>query len=129
MKKILFAAFLLCFSASILAQDKKKEEEVMTKNKGTYVVNTTTLCDTRGFKSTTPLMVTIKKNKIEKIEALPNMETPRFFNRLLKEMFPKYEGIAIKDAESVDCVTGATMSSKAVKDHVKAAVEYYKKNK
>jgi len=127
--KTLFVILMLSFSLCSMAQDQKKEEEVMTKSKGVYVVNTTTLCNTRGFKGTTPLKVTIKKNKILKIEALRNMETPRFFKRLLEEMFPKYEELEMKDAENVDCVTGATMSSKAVKDNVKAAIEYYKEHK
>lgn len=42
---------------------------------GTYVVNTTTLCqNVKGFKGATPLEVFIKNNKVVKVEALPNHE-------------------------------------------------------
>ena len=44
---------------------------------GTYVVNTTTLCqNVKGFKGATPLEVFIKNNKVVKVEALPNHEGP-----------------------------------------------------
>lgn len=35
----------------------------MTKKGKTYTVNTTTLCNARGFKGTTPLLVTFKGGK------------------------------------------------------------------
>lgn len=127
--KGIITALLLMASMTITAQEKKKEEPVMTKNKKEYVVNTTTLCNTRGFKGTTPLMVTFNKKKIVKIEALPNIETPRFFQRVVQEMFPKFNDLEMDKSKDVDCVTGATMSSKAVKDHVAAAIKYYNENK
>ena len=36
----------------------------MTKKGKTYTVNTTTLCNARGFKGTTPLLVTFKGGKM-----------------------------------------------------------------
>jgi electron transport complex protein RnfG len=72
MKK-LFILCLLSIATAALAQEKKQEEPVMTKEKGgVYIINTTTLCDTKGYKSPTPLKVTVKKDKIESIETLPN---------------------------------------------------------
>lgn len=128
MRKVIFTLALIGVTTGVFAQNKKKEV-VMEKNKGVYVVNTTSLCNTVGYVGTTPLKVTIKKDKIEKIEALQNQETPRYFARIQKVMFPKYAGLAIKDIESVDGVTGATMTSDAVKANVKSACEYYKANK
>lgn len=128
-RRIALMACVMTTATTALAQQAQAQEPVMTKAKGTYVINTTTLCNTRGFKGETPLKVTIKKNKVVSVEALSNQETPRFFDRLLKEMFPKYENVSFADADKVDIVTGATRSSKAVKDNVKAAVEYYQKNK
>jgi len=116
-------------SLSVMAQEQGKKEEVMTKSKGTYVINTTTLCNTPGFKSTTPLLVTIKKNVIVKVEALANMETPKFFKRVVDTMLPKYTDLKFEEYEKVDCVSGATMSSNSVRAHMKEAYEYYKKNK
>ena len=44
-------------------------DEVITKDSGKTVVNTTTLTtNVRGFKGTTPVKIYISKNKIVKIE-------------------------------------------------------------
>ena len=126
----LFILCMLSIATAALAQEKKKEEPVMTKEKGgVYIINTTTLCDTKGYKSPTPLKVTIKKDKIESVEALPNMETPKYFRRINEELLPKFAGLKLEECEKVDALTGATMSSNAVKANLKAAQEYYKANK
>ena len=127
----LFILCLLSIATAAIAQEKqeKKEEPVMTKDKGVYVINTTTLCNTKGYKSPTPLKVTVKKDKIESVEALPNMETPKYFRRINEELLPKFAGLKLEECEKVDALTGATMSSNAVKANLKAAQEYYKANK
>lgn len=128
-KQILtFAALAIINATAIFAADNDK---VMQKlNDGTYVVNTTTLAaDVRGFKGATPLEVHIKKDKIVKVVALKNKETPRYFSRVEKEMLPKYGKRKISKASEVDGVTGATFSSRAVKANVEAALKYYKANK
>ncbi|MDD7272486.1 MAG: FMN-binding protein [Prevotella sp.] len=128
-KQILtFAALAIINATAIFAADNDK---VMQKlSDGTYVVNTTTLAaDVRGFKGATPLEVHIKKDKIVKVAALKNKETPRYFSRVEKEMLPKYGKRKISKASEVDGVTGATFSSRAVKANVEAALKYYKANK
>ena len=81
--------------------------------------------------STTPLKIYIKKNKVEKIEALKNQETPKYFARVKKQMLNKWDGMKVKDAlnQKVDGVTGATFSSDAVKENVRLGLEYYQKHK
>ncbi|UKK51587.1 FMN-binding protein [Prevotella sp. E13-17] len=109
-----------------------KPDEVMTKQDGMYVVNTTTLGKkVTGYVGATPLKVYIQKNKVVKIEALKNQETPKFFAKVKREMLGKWNGMKVNDAlnAKVDGVTGATFSSEAVKDNVRLALEYYKKNK
>ena len=109
-----------------------QQPQVMTKQAdGTYVVNTTTICKTTGYKGRTPLEVSIKNNQVVKVVALKNQETPKYFGMVKKELLPKYEGMKVgKVAKSkVDAVTGATYSSQAVSANVKAAVEYYKKHR
>ena len=99
---------------------------------GTFVVNTTTLGKgVKGYKSATPLKIYIKKDKIQKIEALPNKETPNFFKKVDNAILPKWNGKSVKAAlkMKVDAVTGATLSSNAVKENVKLGLEYYQKNK
>ena len=83
----------------------------------------------RGYHGATPLEVYIKKNKVVKVVALPNKETPKVFARVKSGMLPKYAGKKTSAVSSVDGVTGATYSSKAVKANVEAAVKYYKAHK
>ncbi len=117
---------------AVLLMSMAKGDGVITKEKGVYVINTTTLAkDVRGYRGTTPLKIYVKKNKIQKIEALKNRETPDYFEEVEAVMFPKYQGLTVKKALSapVDGVTGATLSSKAVRENVKRGLEYYLKEK
>ena len=127
MKKILLTALLLAAFSFADAQDVMKKEK-----DGTYVVNTTTLAkDVEGYNGTTPVEVYIKKNKIVKVVPLKSQEGPKYVAKVKKGMLPKYEGMNVKKGTvaDVDGVTGATFTSDAIKENVKRAVAYYKKNK
>ena len=107
-------------------------DEVITKDKGQTVVNTSSLTtDVSGYMSNTPLKIYISGNKIQKIEALPNKETPKYFFKVKKQLLNKWDGMTVNKAlkAQVDGVTGATMSSDAVKTNVKRGLEYFKKHK
>ena len=111
-----------------------QQDKVMYKQAdGTYVVNTTSLCsNVKGFKGATPVEVYIKNNKVIKVEALPNREGAKFYDKVKQGLFPKFNGMKLSKAakaESLDGVTGATYTSRAVKENIAAAVAYYKKNK
>ena len=117
--------------AAVMLQSAKPDE-VITKEDGMTVVNTTTLSkDVIGYMDATPLKIYIKKDKIEKVEALKNQETPKYFLRVRKQMLDKWNGMKVNDAlkANVDGVTGATMSSDAVKENIRLGLEYYKKHK
>lgn len=64
-------AMILTVAATAGLNAAQKDDNVMTKMAdGSYVVNTTTLAkDVKGYRSTTPLKITIKKDKVEKVEA------------------------------------------------------------
>ena len=107
-------------------------DENMTKKDGVYIVNTTKLgADVQGYNGPTPLNIYIKDDKIQKVEALPNDETPGFFQRVQNELLSKWNGMDVKKAATaeIDAVTGATYSSNAVKENVKIGVKYYQKHK
>ena len=130
MKQLILICAMMMASCALMAQEKA--EPVMTKEKGgTYVIRTETICDALGYKKLgkVPLVVTVKKDKIVSVEALPNKETPKYFLRVVNEMLAKYADLKFADYTTVDGVTGATFSSVAVKENMKAAYEYYKKNK
>lgn len=104
---------------------------IMYKEGKATVINTTLLGkDVRGFKGRTPLKVYIENDKVVKIEALKNQETPKFFARA-KALLTQYEGKNTNKAAKlkVDAVSGATYSSKALKQNVELALKYYKKHK
>ncbi|MBQ9363105.1 MAG: FMN-binding protein [Bacteroidaceae bacterium] len=108
------------------------DPEVITKENGMTVINTATLGrEVIGYVGATPLKIYIKKNKVEKIEALKNQETPKYMARIKQELLDKWNGKKVADAAQaeVDGVTGATLTSNAVKQNVKLGLEYYLKNK
>ena len=116
----------------LLSSANKKDDKVMVKENGAYVINTTELGKgVDGYVGPTPLKVYIRKNKIEKIEFLQNQETPKYWNACKKHLQNKWDGMKVSDAKTaeVDGRTGATFSSDAVKKNVKLALEYYEKNK
>lgn len=132
MKKSIFGALALLALTVTLVSAGQKDDEIMTKENGMYVVNTTTLGkDVQGYVSTTPVKVYIKKNKVEKVEFLKNQETPKYMARVKKALLNKWDGLKVKDAaeQKVDGVTGATFSSDAIIKNVQLALEYYQKHK
>ncbi len=124
----LFAAFAMTLAVSA--------DNVMKKNAdGTYVINTTTLCQAKGYKSTTPMEVHIKKGKVVKVVSLPNKESKGYYAKVEKNLVSKFAGSKVSKAKKlatqakVDGCTGATYSTKAVQQNVKAALDYYQKHK
>lgn len=131
MKKQVLAFAVVALTTAGFAFAAVGDDNVMRKQAdGTYVVNTTTLAaNVRGYKGATPLEVHIKKNKVVKVVALKNNETPQYFAQVTSKMLPNFSDKSISKVGSVDAVSGATISSKAVKANVEAAVKYYKAHK
>lgn len=124
-------AVLLLLAATLQSAAPQKDN-VMTKENGMYVVNTTTLGkNVTGYVSSTPVKIYIKKDKIVKVEALKNEETPKYMARVKKNLLNKWDGMKVKDAQKmeVDGVTGATFTSDAIKENIKLGLDYYKKHK
>ena len=99
-------------------------DEIMTRKGNTTIVNTTQLgTQVRGFKGATPVLIHIEKNKVVKVEALPNRETPKFFARA-KAVLQQFEGLTVAKAQKaeVDGVSGATFSSGGIIEAVRAAL-------
>lgn len=112
------------------------EDKVMTKTSdGEHKVNTTTLCEAKGFRGSTPLEVYIKNDKVVKVVTLPNQESPNYFEKVKKYLFPLFEGVKISEgkriAESMppDGCTGATYSTRAAQKNIQAALQYYETHK
>ena len=79
-----------------------KADDTMTKENGMTVINTTTLGkDVQGFLGATPLKIYIQKNKVVKIEAMKNQETPKYFLKVKKNLLDKWNGVKVKDAKKM----------------------------
>lgn len=123
---------LSMIAMALTMQSFVADDNVMTKEDGMYVINTTSLgSDIEGYNGPTPLKIYIKKNKVERIEFLKSMETPKYYAKVKKALMDKWNGLKVKDAkmQQVDIVTGATYSSEAVIKNVQVGLEYYQNNK
>lgn len=123
--------FLSLFIVSVVAM----ADDVMTKKGDTIVVNTTTLCDAKGYKGTTPVEVYFLKGRIVKIVPLKNMESKNFFKRVVSGYLPQFKNLKVAKAkklasqDAVDGVTGATFSAKALQSNIFCAIKYYEGKK
>lgn len=120
-------------SVCVSAYASARKSKIMSRgSNGAYVVNTESLAkDVRGFGGQTPLKIYIKDDRIERVEALPNNETPGIFASVRSKLLGKWKGMAVKKAAEggVDGVSGATYSSKAVRENVRRGAKYYIDNK
>lgn len=126
----MLATVLAAICVALLISAAQPDQPI-TKEGKTTVVNTQQIGkDVRGFRGATPVKIYIEGNKISKVEALPNHETPKYFVKA-KALLKQYEGMTVSKAAKakVDGVTGATFSSDALKQNVKLGLKYYKKNK
>ena len=126
MKKIVFII------AALALMSMTQGDSIITRNGQTTIINTTALPEyVDGYSGLTPLKIHIENNRIVKIEALHNGETPKFFAKVKQNLLNKWNGMSVNKAmkAKVDGATGATYSSNAVKENVRRGLEYYKKNK
>ena len=93
---------------------------------GTEVIHSAPLYKKAGYAGPVPIDIYVKDGKISDIKALPNAETPTFFNRA-STLFSEWKGLSPKEAADlkVDAVSGATYSSAAIIGGVDAALDHY----
>ena len=93
----------------------------------TLVVNTTELCkEVIGYNGPTPLKISVVNGVVVSVEALPNTETPRFFDRVVASgLLNAVVGKKVSEAVEMplDAVTGATFSSEAVIQNLRAGLK------
>lgn len=134
MKKNQIKALSICslIAVSLTLLSAGTNDDTITKENDMFVVNTTTIGkNIEGYNGPTPLKIYIKKNKVVKIEALKNAETPKYYAKVKKALLEKWNGLKVKEASQlkVDAVTGATYSSEAVMKNVRLGLEYYQSHK
>ena len=128
MKKALLLAALAALLVSMgLVSSACGSRSAKKAPADTLVVNTTDLCkDVVGYNGPTPLKITIVDNVVASVEALPNVETPRFFDLvraggLLDAVVGKTPAEAAE--MPLDAVSGATFSSNAVIANLRAGLK------
>lgn len=133
-QSLTFTALLFCtvvFSSFSYAIEQKPQADknVMFRGaKDTVIVLTEKIADdVVGYEDVTPLKIFILKDRIVKIEALPNLETPQYFRLVKMEHFPKFIGMNIRKTSpsSIDTVSGASWTADAVTENINRGVEYY----
>jgi len=123
---------VLVVIASVALMSATVSDQVMSKEKGMTVVNTTTIAsDVEGYNGPVPVKIYIKKNKVQYIEVLKNTETPKYMAKVKKSLLNAWDGLTVKEArkKEVDAVTGATFTSEALKENVNRGLDYYKSHK
>ena len=126
MKRLL--GMLAVAAMGLLSMSQTPDEPIISQEKGSTVINTTALAsDIEGYVATTPVKIYVKKGRVERIEALENEETPKYFNMVEVKLLQHWNGMPVKKAETakVDVVTGATVSSEAIIENVRRGLSYY----
>ena len=120
----------------LLAAITIQADNVMKRHAdGTCTVRTNTICKARGYRKGTPVEVYFKNGKVMKVVALKNEETVPYFSRVKQFLLPLYHNLMISKAKKlaerteIDGCTGTTFSTKTIQKNVKAAIDYYEKNK
>ena len=129
---MIFKRAIIIIVGVLALQGFTTNDDTMIKENGVYIINTTTIGkNIEGYNGPTPLKVYIKNNKVEKIEFLKNVESPKYYAKVKKELQDKWNGLKVKNAKTlqVDAVTGATYSSTAVIQNVQLAIDYYQSHK
>ena len=126
---VIVVVVIACVWSVMTIKGDSYSDGVMTVKGKTYEINTSSICDAKGFRGKTPLIVTIRSGVITKVTALPNDETPSYFDQVAKKMINGLSGLKVTEIEKVDGISGATFSSRAVMKNVQAAYDYYEGHK
>lgn len=112
------------------AKSSKKKSAAKPKVQAEQVIFTGEIAKkVIGYSGNTPLNITVKGGKIEKIEALPNQETPQYMRKAAAKVFPQFEGLTVDQALKVkaDAATGATYTSEALIKNIQMGLQQVKK--
>jgi len=126
MKKALLiagiGAFLLCVSLVSPSCGSSA-----AKGPDTLKVNTTELgAAIIGYNGPTPVEIAVYKGVITEIRALPNVESPRYLQRVLESgLLDQFKGKTVEEARALelDAVSGATYTSEALIKNIRLGLE------
>jgi len=128
MKKIVLIVGILVVLGGTFFTSTSCGTNAGAKGADTLKINTTEMgADIIGFNGATPLEISVAKGVITEIKALPNQETPRYFQMVQDSLLTRLVGKTVEEVRSldleVDAVSGATYSSQAVIRNLQRALE------
>lgn len=116
--------------SEVAAKGTEEAKDTITVNgDGSVIIHTAAIPGTiAGYAGKVPLEIYISEGKISDVKALPNAETPSFFERA-SVLLDEWKGKTPEEAQAlnVDAVSGATYSSAAIIDNMKKGLSYYDK--
>jgi electron transport complex protein RnfG len=125
-KSILLAAVAVLLVSFCLVSSARGVRSSQAAPADTLVINTTELCkDVIGYDGPTPLVIKVVNGVVAKVEALPNTESPSYFERVIQGgLLKAVVGKKVSDAAKMqlDAVSGATYSSEAVIENLRAGL-------
>ena len=121
---------IIIFAVALMSAASCSDPNMHKNSDGSFTIVTTELCnDIRGYNGRVPAEVTIKDGVIQDVKILENKETPSYLEKVEREMLPKFRGINLSEIPSVDAVSGATFTSRALRKNVETAADYYEERK
>ncbi len=128
MKKLMLLAAVAALLVSVgLVSSARGARSVVQAPADTLVINTTDLCkDVIGYDGPTPLVIKVVNGVVASVEALPNTESPSYFDRVIKGgLLKAVVGKKVDEAAKMqlDAVSGATYSSEAVIENLRAGLQ------
>lgn len=126
MKKILLIAAIVAVLSGTFAVSTACGSS-QAKGPDTLRINTTELGkDIIGFNGPTPVEITVVSGNIVDIQALPNVESPRYMQMVRESSLLKtLVGKSVKEAKDIqlDAVSGATFTSNALIKNIRLGLE------
>jgi len=128
MKKLMLLAAVAALLVSVgLVSSARGTRSAGQAPADTLVINTTDLCkDVIGYDGPTPLVIKVVNGVVASVEALPNTESPSYFDRVIKGgLLKAVVGKKVDEAAKMklDAVSGATYSSEAVIENLRAGLQ------
>lgn len=126
MKKIILIVGIVAVLGGTCFTSTSCGTNARAKGADTLKINTTEIgADIIGFNGTTPVEISVTKGVITEIKALPNQETPRYFQMVKDSLLRKLVGKSVQEVRTMelDAVTGATYSSQAVIRNIQRGLE------
>ena len=128
MKKLMLLAAVAALLVSVgLVSSARGARSAGQAPADTLVINTTDLCkDVIGYDGPTPLVIKVVNGVVASVEALPNTESPSYFDRVIKGgLLKAVVGKKVDEATKMklDAVSGATYSSEAVIENLRVGLQ------